>query len=317
MYNAPDNNLQDPRVFVPYVEFYITNVCNIKCSNCNRFNDHEFKGWQRWSDYQHLYEQWASRIRLQRIAILGGEPLLNPSLMDWVDGINRLWNKPVQVLTNGTRLNSFPDLYERMLAWNSVHQRWIRNWIGVSLHNPNDKERCFEEIRKFMKGNVKFYHKDDPENANNTKTQGGDWGFIDSNGMKVCVWLYDSFYPAAIQKNALGQYTVFNNDPLEAHNECGFVQFKSYHFIKGAIYKCGSVALFPEFDKQHPLQISEQDRALINSYQPYTIEVFDQQGLSGINDPIPQCKFCPAGKNQPLYQLFAVSKKTGSTSSYD
>lgn len=316
--NIISEDPNDPRPVIPYIEFYITNVCNIKCSNCNRFNDQDFKGWQRWSDYEHLYEQWAQRINLSYIAILGGEPLLNPSLLDWVDGINRLWQQPVQVLTNGTRLNAFPDLYDRLLAWKQPGSPWINNWIGVSLHNRADKDRCFEEIYKFMKGNVRLYHRDDPENSDNTKTHGGEWGFFDSNGMRVSVWYYDHFYTSAIQKNALGQYTVFNSDPLEAHAKCGFVQYKSYHFIKGAIYKCGPSYLFPEFDRQHPLLISEEDRRIMNSYQPLTVDQFDQQGLGCLTDidkPIPQCKFCPT--NFEITRLHAVSKKAGSTSSFD
>ncbi len=51
------------------VEFYITNVCNYTCDNCNRFNNHKFSGWQRWSDYEGIYRQWAERIELQAITI--------------------------------------------------------------------------------------------------------------------------------------------------------------------------------------------------------------------------------------------------------
>lgn len=314
---VPNDAPEDPRLFIPYIEFYITNVCNLTCSNCNRFNDYDFKGYQKWSDYAHLHEQWASRIRLQRIAILGGEPLLNPTLLDWVDGINRLWDRPVQVLTNGTRLNAFPNLYERLLAWKS---RFHPNWIGVSLHNANDRERCFEEIHKFLKGNVKYYCAEDisDETERNRKTYGAQHAFIDSNGMRVCVWEYNSFYTAAIQRNSLGQFVVNNSDPIEAHQNCGFVQFKSYHFIRGQIYKCGPAALFPEFDRQHPLQISDEDRKIINSYQPLTVEIYDREGkefMKKFNEPIPQCKFCPTKFTQ--HTIYAVSKKSGSTSSYD
>lgn len=313
-----DDDPSNHRLFIPNVEFYITNVCNLTCSNCNRFNDYDFKGWQRWADYEDIYRAWSSRVRLQRITILGGEPLLNPSLLDWVDGINNLWDRSVQVLTNGTRLNKFPDLYQRLNAWRSKSMPWVSNWIGVSLHNPNDREKCFDNIRQFLQGDVKYVHRDDPENTNNSYTQGGDHAFIDRNGMRVCVWEYQDFYTAAVQKNSLGRYTLHNSDPEQAHAGCGFAKFKCYHFVKGALYKCGPVALFPEFDQQHNFDISDNDRALINSYQPLTVDQFDQQGqefMKHIDDPIPQCKFCPT--QFTMTKLVAVSKKTGSTSSYD
>ena len=70
----------------------------------------------------------------------------------------------------------------------------------------------------------------------------------------------------------------------------------------------------PEFDQQHVLDISAEDRVLLNSYHPLAIDEFDQRGadfISHIDDVIPQCKFCPTKfTNQ---QLIAVSKKRGAT----
>ena len=88
-----------------YVEFYITNVCNLNCTNCNRFNNYAFSGHQHWAEYQKVYAEWANRINPQKISILGGEPMLNPTFIDWVEGILRLWpSTVVSVVTNGTHL---------------------------------------------------------------------------------------------------------------------------------------------------------------------------------------------------------------------
>lgn len=310
-----DDDPNDPRLFLPNVEFYITNVCNLTCTNCNRFNDYNFKGWQRWSDYESLYEQWSKKIRLQRVTVLGGEPLLNPTVLDWVEGINRLWDKPVNLLTNGTRLNHVPDLYDRVIRFTAPNM--ARNWIGVSLHNLNDRERCFDEIRKFLKGDIKYVHRDDPENKNNAHTFGGTHAFLDSNQMRVCVWEYNDFYTSAITRDKFGQLTLHNSDPAQAHKGCGFAMFDCLHFVRGKLYKCGPVALFPEFDQQHPLAISTEDRALINSYRPLTVDTVDTEGYDFIYDknPMPQCKFCP--EEFTMTTLTAVTKKKNSTSSYD
>ena len=68
----PDDHPDDPRIYVPNIEFYITNVCNLACPQCNRFNDHAFTGYQKWSDYEAEYTDWATKIRLQKVCILGG-----------------------------------------------------------------------------------------------------------------------------------------------------------------------------------------------------------------------------------------------------
>ena len=79
------------------VEFYITNVCNLNCNHCNRFNNYNFTGWQRWSDYQADYEQWGKYLDIKHKVILGGEPLLNPDIIKWIQGIHKIWG-PVQLL---------------------------------------------------------------------------------------------------------------------------------------------------------------------------------------------------------------------------
>jgi len=319
MHIIEDGDPSDPRMLIPNVEFYITNVCNLTCKNCNRFNDHDFRGWQRWNDYAAQYQQWSKHVRLQRVTVLGGEPLLNPDICDWIDGINLLWGKSVQVLTNGTRLNHVPGLYDRMVKFRDPKLPWVRNWIGVSLHNEKDRERCFAEIEKFLQGSVTYYHTTDPTNVDQCHTWGADHAFIDSNGMRVHVWEYDSFYRAAVQKTLDGRFALFNNDAVQAHQACGFARFKCYHFIRAKLYKCGPVALFPEFDQQHAFDISEQDRLLLNSYLALSSDEVETRGhefLAHIDDVIPQCKFCPTSADQRNEKIYAVNKKLGSTGQF-
>ena len=57
----------------PVVEFYITNVCNLACRGCNRFNDQKFKGHQYWDDHAAEYEAWAKRLDIPRITIRSEE----------------------------------------------------------------------------------------------------------------------------------------------------------------------------------------------------------------------------------------------------
>lgn len=307
----PDETPNDPRIYVPNIEVYITNICNIACNNCNRYNNYDFKGWQNWSDYEAAYTAWSKKIRLQKITILGGEPLMNPSIVDWIRGFNRLWNKRVQLLTNGTRLNMVPGLYEAMVDYRAHGG----NWIGVSIHNPLERDRYFEEIHKFLKGPVRMWQgKDALNDVGGSATWGADYAFEDVNGMHVHVWEYTEFYNANIHRNTRGNLTIHNNDPQAAHDVCGMAKYKNYHFIKAKIYKCGPVALMPEFDEQHNLDISSEDRVLLNSYKPLSVDEFDQRGtkfLANIDNVIPQCKFCPTEfKNE---QLFAVSKIKNAT----
>ena len=309
----PDEHPNDPRIFVPNIESYITNVCNLTCSQCNRFNDHDFLGWQRWSDYEAQYTEWSKKIRLQRVTLLGGEPLLNPSICDWITGLNRLWNKRVQILTNGTRLNQVPGLYNAMASYQPVNDG--KNWIGISVHNANDLELYFDEVKKFLSGPAEFFD----GKANPTQTWNANYAFRDVNGIQVNLYLQNKFNKSAIQRNQLGTFLLHQNDPVAAHKVCGFVKHQCYHFIRAKLYKCGPVALFPEFDQQHHLTISDEDRELLNSYRPLTIDEFDQHGqqfIDNIDDVIPQCKFCP-DKIENNIAIQSLNKTKNATSSFN
>ena len=268
------------------IEFYITNVCNLACEDCNRFNDYNFKGWQAWDDYADIYAEWSKLISIEQPKILGGEPLLNPSVMSWVDGINSLWNRSVQILTNGTRLNQVNGLYERM--------KDHRCWVGVSLHNIDEADYIADQITSLLEDPVQKIPGDDPDPF--IKRYNASYVFANSARMRIPVWTQNEFTPSAITRNQQGNLTLHQNDPIAAHNVCGFAQNKNYHFIRGKLYKCGPAALFPEFDEQFHLALSDNDRDLVNSYRPLTLENFAEyhkEFFAELDNPIPQCKFCP------------------------
>ena len=300
----------DTRIVVPKIEFYITNVCNLTCKDCNRYNNYNFKGWQDWNDYKDIYTEWAKRIDIKHIVLLGGEPLLNPSICDWVSGIKNLWQN-VQIVTNGTHLNLVPGLYDAINNTGS--------WLQVSVHNVNDLEQHFQNIRTFLKEPIRF--SDDKNLVDHHRGQsttfGSDYGFLDRNGVQVGVSVQDSFYNISIYSNNNGKLTLHNNDPDHAHRDCGFVKYKNYHFIRGKLYKCGPVALLPEFDQQYPLDISDEDRVLLNSYRPLSINEFEDRGadfINNIDNVIDQCKFCPTKFSNT--QIFATNKNKNSIGSF-
>ena len=303
--NTPDN-----RIEIPKVEFYITNVCNLTCHNCNRYNNHDFKGFQKWSDYKEIYTEWAKKIKIKHIVILGGEPLLNPTIIEWINGLHRLW--PVyqsQVITNGTYLNKIPNLYEKTK---------YQTWFQISIHNTNDIDAHFQNIQKFLTEPIEMFNdKTQVDGQGKSATWGADFLFKDKNNIVVTASIQDDFYNISIHLNENNQLTLHNNNPIEAHQDCGFAKYKNYHFIRGKLYKCGPVALIPEFDRQYPLAISSEDRELLNSYTPLSVADFDQHGrefLANIDNVIPQCKFCPSSFSNT--KIYALNKAKDSTSSF-
>ena len=294
------------------VDFYITNVCNLTCDRCNRFNNHSFSGWQRWSDYQAQYEAWGKLVKLRAITIMGGEPMLNPTIKDWVEGLNRIFGIEVQILTNGTRFQQNKNLYPSLLYRPSTNH--CSNHIGISLHNVDDFEAYMkQDIIDFLEGPVDIQGKDHPLN-----NWGSDWRLVDKNGVFVNVYISNNFGEAAIRQNEYNRFVLHDNDPVLAHKNCAFAKWKSYHFIRGKLYKCGPVALMPEFDQQHNFDISDEDRQLLNSYQALSVDNFveyHEEFFANIDNPIAQCKFCPTEYNAKIiYPLRKGLKKLNTES---
>lgn len=281
--------------YIDYVEFYITNVCNLACTGCNRFNNYKFKGFERWADHEAEYTQWSKELQFGSIGILGGEPLLNVDFMSWLQGIRRLWPKVyTKVVTNGYYLNQVNGLYDYIES-----DRQAELWVGI--HNKMHKEKILKNIENFLVGPLTYEF-----NKDNIYQQ-YMW-ITDSNGVRLKVEYNWWFHQGAIVNTETGK-TLHNSDITKAHNICH--SKTCHHLMNGKLYKCGAVALFPEFDKQHSLELSSEDRELMNSYRPLSVTDSRKTKANFINNlknSIPQCKFCPEVYHGE--QIFALEKKS-------
>lgn len=299
------------------VDFYITNVCNLTCNGCNRFNNHNFRGWQRWSDYESDYRCWGQLTELTAATIMGGEPFLNPTLGDWISGINDIFGIEVQVLTNGTRFRQSKHLYNKFLFRSQKNQ--CQNHIGVSLHDISQLSQLYADIEYFLQSPIRVLPKGYADNTWNS-----DYQIKDANGVTINIYVVDQFFKSSIipiwkiagaknkinfRQGQIASFKLHHSDPSVAHSNCAFAQFKSYHFIRGRLYKCGPVALMPEFDQQHRLEISDSDRKLLSSYRSLGIDNFEsysQEFFDKLDHFIPQCKFCP--EYSETHKIFPIKK---------
>ena len=237
---------------------------------------------------------------------MGGEPLLNPTITDWITGLTDVFRAGIQILTNGTRLNNVPGLYDA-LAQTRQHGGPVVGHIQISLHNTDHFDELRQNIKTFLSTPKEEYGLAIGIPGNEGKQQ--YYSVRDVNNVLVNMHLSNEFQTASIQPASNGRFTLHNSNPIIAHDRCGFAQWKCYHFIKGKLYKCGPVALFPEFDQQHNLDISDEDRQLLHSYEPLTVDHWPDKALGWLDQldqPISQCKFCP--QNITSTQIWPVVK---------
>ena len=129
------------KIFFPdIIELYITNECNLTCSDCNRYNNYNFSGHYEWRPYEQAMLAWGRRITAPTITIIGGEPCLHPDLYGWVDLAARAWpESKIMIQSNGTiKLPNLDAILQiapgRTGIVASIHQESMRN----SIKNKNN-----------------------------------------------------------------------------------------------------------------------------------------------------------------------------------
>lgn len=279
--------------YIDYCEFYITNVCNLACPGCNRFNNYKFTGFQRWDEYKDDYTKWSKELTFGSIAVLGGEPLLNPDFMKWVSGLRSLWPSAIlRIISNGFQLPKVKGLYEHLLV-----SRKTQLWVGI--HNKKHKSEIFNIVENFLTAPFKYeFNGDNKYQEYMTIT--------DANGIRVRIEYNWWFHQGALIKQD-NKLTLHTSDAEKAHANCHMKT--CHHFIRGKLYKCGVVAVLPEFSQQHPLELTTDDRGLMQGYTPLSITDSAETKatfISNLPNAIPQCKFCPEAYKGD--QIFAELK---------
>jgi uncharacterized Fe-S cluster-containing radical SAM superfamily protein len=283
------------KLFLKYAEFYITNVCNLTCQGCNRFNSFPLKGYQSWEEHKETYTRWSKELSLQSIGIMGGEPFLNPEFNDWVSGLRSLWPTATLIIaTNGTQLSKHKDFYQKLLNDRRIELR-------ISLHNKMHKQTMIKIVEDFLQGPFRYEFKPTKYMESLTIT--------DQRGVKIKIMYNWWFHQGAIKTDAeTGKYQLHDSDPVKAHDICHSKD--CHHFENGRLYKCGPAALFSTFDKQIGLELTPEQRASIEAVPYIDINHNTEQKqvfIDNILNPIEQCKFCPSEYHGD--QIYAQEKK--------
>jgi len=282
------------RYYLPYVEFYITNVCNLTCRGCNRFNNLDFKGSQNWKQYKEVYRRWSDELDLGYYSVLGGEPTLNPTFMEWLEGLQELWpGIRCELATNGTRLDKNPELYDLCKKYSGLIDVW------VSCHNEQEREKLLDIFRSFFKRPFKEEFDKTPYREKYIIT--------DANGVKGIFEDSFWFHQGAVN-NVNGKLNLQTSDPKKAHDNCHSKY--CHHFDKGKLYKCGPSSLFSQLDQQLGLNLNANDRKIVYGYQPLEIEHgdnFKKDFIDNLPNQIDMCKFCP--EKYDGKKIFSKEKK--------
>lgn len=130
-------------LIMPHIELHISDKCNLNCRGCSHFsplfNDIGANLSQKMEDIKTIKKLFSD---IFRIDILGGEPLLNPELKEYVIELRRLLPKSfIQIYTNGLLI---PKLQKDVL------QAIADNHIGISISEYYPTHQMIEKIKECL-----------------------------------------------------------------------------------------------------------------------------------------------------------------------
>lgn len=252
-------------------QWYISHTCNLACPSCLSFNNYNIKGHEYWKDNKEYAKQWSQLVSVKDFSIIGGEPLSNPDLHNWVLGLQTLFNTDdFKICTNGTLLNKWIDQAKEWIQLNVI--------LEISYHDPKHLEGIESALKNILSGlDIKWINGGQYNGPNFNYREYDKIGYLND---KVCVLLQEN---CEFRKWDLNN----ENDPNTSHKHCWW---KNCHYwYKGELYKCGTIVGAQELSKKHNLKNKE----LINSYKPINIMSNNlTEQLTNLKNYIPQCSMC-------------------------
>lgn len=317
----------------------ISDHCNLNCDGCYTLSNYDLKGHQYWDDFKEIFLEWSKKIDLVDWSIYGGEPTLNPTILDWLKGICDLWPESTGLIaTNGYTLG--PSKKSKQL-YDFLAKQQGQIYVHISLHDIDNLDQMVARVRGWLQDVVSVTRAPALEDILNSHTnwsdtynsiRGTDWPLCDSwdefknlplsiqkecdelfnfsdvkfadklqgykftdiNGVVVLISKihWHSQGPLLPQPD-FKTFKLHSSDPNRAHDACAN-KFCS-EIYKGKIYKCNTVGHFATFDQQFNIELTDDERNLLHSYNPCSSSASIteiQEFLENLKNPLPQCTFC-------------------------
>lgn len=267
-----------------FLEIMLIRTCNLSCEGCTTFSDLKYQGYVAWQQGQAWLEPWIKRFEPEGVGVMGGEPLINPEIREWLIGLRQMLpNTQIRFVTNGLLLK--------------------RHWDIVKL--LHDLGNSVLKISR---------HVDTPELNSVIKLVQDSYNWQPVTEFGIDRWLTDNEFrfqlaqPKTFLKTFRDSYesmSPHNNDPKDAFELC--VQKRCPLLYNGRLYKCGTVGLTPELLDRYNKPNWEQ-------WQPYLVPGLEntcsdsdlEQFIQNFGRPHAVCRQCPS--SQDIHSLVDHTK---------
>ena len=261
---------------LPVLEYHVAHNCNLSCEQCSHYsNFHPTVPMPTPEETAEEYAAWSGRLRPGRFALLGGEPTLNPRLVEHVRLARKAWpDSDLMLVSNGLLLHRHPDL-PRVLVDTDCR-------LDVSQHGT---------ARRYMKEFAKV------------KRLLWRWR-AEYPGIRIQI--------RKSHRRWMRQYRVvdgrpmpFESDPEAAYRVC--TQKSCTQLYRGCLWKCPALAYFRLMEQELKLE-AISDWRLFHGHQACPSMTSDADVDAFLaTAAIPQCGLCPGRRRIVKYsQMIAM-----------
>ena len=208
---------------IEMLEIHASHACNLTCDSCAHFSNSGHRGITSTEEADKWMGLWSKRINPSIFAILGGEPLLNPDIENFIRIARKHWKREVHLVTNGLLLHKFPTL-PKTLEQENIFLRVTKH------HDSPEYEEKWKEVLPLLK------------NINH----------VVNDSSKRWSYRYKGWGPNV--------FPYEDNNPDKSWDNC-YCKF-CRQLLGGKIYKCSTIA-YLQIQKQRWPEISDKwDRYL-------------------------------------------------------
>lgn len=261
-----------------FVEFYITNSCNLSCDGCNRFNNLNLTGHQDWLKHRDDYKIFLANVECKFITVLGGEPTMHPMINTVLSDLRSYFpTKKIELVTNGLLLHKVKGL------WNTIVEKKIS--VDINVHNRQWRVPIYENLVKLIGQRFKLHWMNNQSFAT---------AWFTHNGVKHRFTCSSDFMQNSLG-DPHGKLTPYQSDREKAWLAC---YSKCPTIADGKFFKCPISHCMPVAVRQrNDIEYTDEQKSLIDTFphilckdiQNVSVEDFDKL----VHKSIAQCSLCP------------------------
>ena len=254
-----------------HVEIMAINACQLSCKACATFSDLKHSGYVTWEQGKQQLLPWIERLDLECVGIMGGEPLMNPDLKQWLAGLRQLLpNTQIRLPTNGLLLHRHLDLVDLM---NDLGNCILK----ISYHIDNTT------LRRMIKQIITTYDfRPVTEYGINRWSTPNNFKFQINNPTKFL----QSY------KNDYENMEPHDSNPSEAFDICVCQRCAFLH--DGNLFKCSIAGLTPELHRRFHEPNKEAWKPYLNT--GLSVDCSDVEldnFVKNFGKPHAMCRQCP------------------------